>query len=143
MRAEDVELTPTGARILVRRAKNDPFGSGRKAALSTYGLRLLNIWLALAQIEKGPIFRPIYKDHVKSRFLNPYSVTRILKDTAEKAGVDQSKVKKISSHSMRVGAAQDLILDGHNILMIMAAGGWRSINVVGRYVENVDLRIWD
>jgi len=143
LRVEDIERRKSGARILVRRAKNDPFGTGRKAAISRRGLDLLDKWLSHAEIKNGPIFRPVYNGVICSRFLNPYTVTRILKQAAECAGTETSIVQQISSHSMRVGAAQDLILNGHNILMVMAAGGWRSINIVGRYVENVDLRIWD
>ncbi len=40
---------------------------------------------------------------------------------------------------MRVGAAQDLIIAGLNVLAIMQAGGWKTVNVVGRYVENANL----
>ena len=40
---------------------------------------------------------------------------------------------------MRVGAAQDMIVSGSSILPIIQAGGWRSMNVVGRYVENANL----
>jgi integrase/recombinase XerD len=143
LRAEGIILREYGARILVRRAKNDPFGNGRTAAISSRSLRILTHWLDTAGIEKGPIFRPVMKGVVLSRFLHPFTVTRVLKRTAERADVCYAEIRQISSHSMREGAVQDLILNGHNILMIMAAGGWRSINVVGRYVENVDLRIWD
>jgi hypothetical protein len=41
----------------------------------------------------------------------------------------------------RVGAAQDMIVSGLSILPIMQAGGWKSMNVVGRYVENADLSL--
>ncbi len=44
---------------------------------------------------------------------------------------------------MRVGAAQDLMSAGRDILTIMRAGGWKSFNVVARYVEAADLQIWD
>lgn len=48
----------------------------------------------------------------------------------------------ISGHSLRVGAAQQLILNGYGILPIMRAGGWRSINPVARYIEHVDIDVW-
>ena len=37
------------------------------------------------------------------------------------------------------GAAQDMMLNGCDILPIIAAGGWKSINVVARYVEKADV----
>jgi hypothetical protein len=40
---------------------------------------------------------------------------------------------------MRVGAAQDMIVSGLGVLPIMQAGGWKTMNVVGRYVENANL----
>jgi hypothetical protein len=40
---------------------------------------------------------------------------------------------------MRVGAAQDLMADGLDILPIMQAGGWKSTNVIGRYVERAEI----
>ena len=40
---------------------------------------------------------------------------------------------------MRVGAAQDMIVSGLSVLPIMQAGGWKSMNVVGRYTENANL----
>ncbi len=49
---------------------------------------------------------------------------------------------RISGHSLRVGAAQQLTINGLGILQIMRAGGWRSMSVVARYVENVDLDVW-
>jgi integrase/recombinase XerD len=39
-------------------------------------------------------------------------------------------------HSMRIGAAQDVLVAGFDALAIMQAGGWKSANVVLRYIEN-------
>jgi hypothetical protein len=50
-------------------------------------------------------------------------------------------VADLSGHSMRVGAAQDLMADGLGILPIMQAGGWKSTNVLGRYVEHAEMGI--
>mgnify|MGYP000518893427 CR=1 FL=1 len=37
------------------------------------------------------------------------------------------------------GAAEQLVLDGHDCLEIRRAGGWRSMHVMARYVGNVDI----
>ena len=50
--------------------------------------------------------------------------------------MDASIAKEISGHSMRIGAAQDMMVAGFDALAIMQAGGWKSANVVLRYVEN-------
>lgn len=40
---------------------------------------------------------------------------------------------------MRVGAAQDLITSGLDMLPIMQAGEWKTIHVLNRYLENANL----
>jgi hypothetical protein len=62
-----------------------------------------------------------------------------LKEAGKSAGLALKVVADISGHSMRVGAAQDLMADGLGILPIMQAGGWKSTNVIGRYVEHVEI----
>jgi len=144
LRVEDLELRPSGgANLLVRRSKTDQDGNGRVAALSRRAVAILEEWLAAAGIERGPIFRPVYGNRVLVRFLSPIAVSRLIKDAAEKAGLDTDTVRRLSGHSMRVGCAQDLNRDRFDLLTIMRAGGWRSMNVVARYVEKVDLRIWE
>jgi site-specific recombinase XerD len=144
LRAEDIAERPSGgANLLVRRAKNDPDGNGRMAALSRGTLETLRNWLKAAGIESGPIFRPVYRGHAVHRVLSPMTVSRVLKTAAHASGMDPAVVEEISGHSMRVGCAQDLNTAGHDILTIMRAGGWRSMAVVARYIERVDLTIWD
>jgi hypothetical protein len=41
---------------------------------------------------------------------------------------------------MRVGAAQDMLVAGFDALAIMQAGGWKSGNIVLRYVEKASTR---
>jgi hypothetical protein len=47
---------------------------------------------------------------------------------------------KLSGHSMRIGAAQDMLVAGFDSFAIMQAGGWKSANVVLRYVENASTK---
>jgi site-specific recombinase XerD len=144
LRVEDLELRPSGgANLLVRRSKADQDGNGRVAALSRRTVAILQEWLTAADISRGPMFRPVYRQRVLVRFLHPMVVSRLLKNTAKRAGLDPESVKRLSGHSMRVGCAQDLNRNRFDLLTIMRAGGWRSMNVVARYVEKVDLRIWD
>jgi integrase/recombinase XerD len=144
LRVEDLEPRPRGGHsVLVRRAKNDPFGMGRTAWISRSGAELLEVWRETAEIEEGPIFRPVYRGVPIRRFMNGYTVTRVLKELALRAGLPQPQAEQISGHSLRIGAAQDLMSDGRDLLTIMRAGGWKSTNVVSRYVEQADWRIWD
>jgi integrase/recombinase XerD len=58
----------------------------------------------------------------------------IIKEEAA-AGFTPEDVRAFSGHSLRVGAAQDLPCAGFDTAAIMRAGGWKSINVLGRYLE--------
>jgi Site-specific recombinase XerD len=128
--------------ILVRRAKNDPTGEGRVAPLSTKTSERIRHWIEAAGIVDGALLRPIYRNKVLRRFLDPVVVSRVLKKLARRHAQGSKLEKGVSGHSLRVGAAQQLTVDGHGILQIMRAGGWKSMNVVARYIENVDLDLW-
>jgi integrase/recombinase XerD len=41
---------------------------------------------------------------------------------------------------MRIGAAQDMMVAGFDMLAIMQAGGWTTPHVVARYVERASTR---
>ncbi|SEQ31946.1 Site-specific recombinase XerD [Devosia sp. YR412] len=143
LRAEDLAPNHFGtASLLIRKAKNDPDGAGRIAHLTADALSALQNWIAAAQIKHGPLFRPVYGKFAIDRHMNPIALTRILKKLARSAGCTPEEVFSISGHSLRVGAAQQLTINGVQLLPIMRAGGWRSTNVVARYVENVDINVW-
>jgi len=140
LRVEDLSELDHGAMsILVRRAKNDPFGDGRFGYLTPKTVKLLKRWLKKGKISEGWLFRRIYGWRVGSDNLNPYTITRVIKELAATAGLDKSVVRQLSGHSMRVGAAQDMMTGGIGILPVMQAGGWKSMNIVGRYVQNASV----
>ena len=140
LRVEDLDSPfRKSAQILIRRSKSDPYGEGRLGYVSAETLTLVSGWLKAAEIDSGYIFRAVRGGWIGNRALHPYSVNRILKRTAQVAGLSAQVVKGLSGHSMRVGAAQDMIVSGLSVLPIMQAGGWKTPNVVGRYVENANL----
>ena len=49
---------------------------------------------------------------------------------------------EISGHSLRVGAAQDLLIKGHDMAAIMRAGGWSEAIIVVRYLRFAQHNIW-
>ena len=62
-------------------------------------------------------------------------IGRIFKRLGRLTGVDKQAVSQISGHSIRVGAAQDLLLSGATLPQIMAKGGWTKVDTVMRYIE--------
>jgi integrase len=140
LRFEDIVPSSNGnAQILIRRSKSDPYGLGRAGFLSAKTRQLLTEWQQAAKIHDGYIFLRMRYGRVEPNSMHPFSVSRILKSLAESAGLPAQAVKNLSGHSMRVGAAQDMITSGMSVLPIMRAGGWKTVHVVARYVENADL----
>ncbi len=63
-------------------------------------------------------------------------INRIYKKIARKAGLDEMVIEAISGHSIRVGAAQDLLNSGASMPIIMQRGRWSKTDTVMRYVEH-------
>ena len=137
---EDISISESKTvKIIIRRSKNDPFGNGRVAYLSNPTINQLNDWMLAAGINEGPIFRAIKNSKISKTAMHPHTINRIIKTVAKDAGLPEKIINDLSGHSMRIGAAQDMMLSGLNILPIMSAGGWKTPHVVARYVENADL----
>lgn len=126
--------------ILVRKAKSDQFGDGRLAYLSAAATTHLRDWLEAAGLKQGQIFRGIRSTQLLPGSLHPYSVARIFKARARDAGLDNRLIAKLSGHSLRVGAAQDMAAAGIDLGAIMHAGGWKSPDMVMRYIEHMDVQ---
>lgn len=127
------------AKIIIRRSKNDPFGNGRIAYLSPQTIAMLHDWMKAARINEGPLFRAIKNGKISKNAMHPHTINRLLKITAKLAGFPERTIANLSGHSMRIGAAQDMMTSDINLLPIMSAGGWKTPNIVARYVENADL----
>jgi integrase/recombinase XerD len=86
------------------------------------------------------LFRSVHQARPADAPLNVSSVQRLVKRAAKRAGVSFEVVKGLSGHSMRIGAAQDMMVAGFDSLAIMQAGGWKTQHVLLRYVENASTR---
>lgn len=134
--------------IFVPRSKSDPFGDGRIAYLSPPTQNRLIAWLDAADLCSGPLFRGLHTNKVSEVSLDTCSIRRRIKVAAKRAGLEREMIRGLSGHSMRVGAAQDMMLAGIDTIGIMQAGGWRTYAVLARYVENaaaerMHIRRWD
>jgi len=141
---DDIELRQDQTlRVLIRRSKADPFGNGRIAFTSKRTAEIVGRWLAWRGPEIDWLFCPIYQGVPINRDLSTTTVKRLIKSAATQAGLDSDEVGAFSGHSMRVGAAQDLLRAGHDTAAIMRAGGWKSINVLSRYLELAEHNVWN
>lgn len=143
VRDEDLAHRDDGTlRVLIRRSKADPFGAGRIAFTSRRTAELLRQWLEFRGPEIECVFCPIYHGRAINRCLETTTVRRVIKGAAKRIGLQSEQVSSFSGHSLRVGAAQDLLKRGFDTAAIMRAGGWKSINVLARYLEKAEHNVW-
>ena len=86
-------------------------------------------------INAGRLFRGIKNNKEITTSLNKAQINKIFKKLALKADVDKEIIKKISGHSTRVGAAQNLLRSGANLATILNKGRWTKIDTAMRYLE--------
>ncbi len=143
LRLDDLEIREDGTlRVLIRRSKADPFGEGRLAFTSHQTATLVEEWINWRGRHIDWLFCPIYQGKPIDRSLETTAVKRVVKNAAKRLGIDPDDVDAFSGHSMRVGAAQDLLTRGFDTAAIMRAGGWKSINVLARYLEKAEHNVW-
>ena len=141
LKLDDVTFLDDGtAKIIVRRGKVDPFGSGRSGHLSRETASQLQKWLRYHNSNSEWLFQPVYRKVSIPRSISYTTVKRVILNSLVASGVDD--VGAYSSHSLRVGAAQELLRRGHSTSTIMRAGGWKSVNVLARYLEEAEVNVW-
>ena len=138
LRVEDMEwLSEEGVSILLRKSKTDQHGSGQWIHLSTPATKAVQDWLEAAQIKEGFVLRGVHPNGSLTPSLCESRVSRIYKTLAKRAQLNERIVQSISGHSMRVGGAQDMLVQGASLPQIMVKGGWAKTDTVMRYVERV------
>jgi integrase/recombinase XerD len=141
---DDIEFRGDGTlQAIIRRGKTDPFGMGRVGFTSRRSAQLVGEWLAWRGDDIAPLFCGIYRGKAINRSLETTKVKLIVKEAALAAGLPPEEVVAFSSHSLRVGAAQELLRAGFDTAAIMRAGGWRSTNVLARYLEFAEHNVWE
>lgn len=125
--------------ILLRRSKTDQEASGRWLHLSDRAKIALQAWLGILAENEGPLFRGITNSHKITGQLGAGQVNRIYKKAARNAQLDNDLIQKISGHSCRVGAAQDLLRSRASLALIMHRGRWSKPDTVMRYVAETGI----
>lgn len=138
----DVQFTPEGIVIALRRSKTDQEGRGAYKALP-YGLhqatcpvRALQAWLTQSEVRDGLLFRSLRHGRVQPRGLLGRDVARIVKQAAQAAGFDP---RALSGHSLRAGFATAAARAGVDERSIMEQTGHRSVLTLRRYVRKGSL----
>ncbi len=133
------ETQKTSARILLRRSKTDQEAQGKWLHVRQETWLAIQEWLNVSNINSGLLFHGVNRGYKITNALGVGQIGRIYKRLVRTAGLDEKLAKHISGHSMRVGAAQDLLLSGASLPIIMARGRWSKPDTVMRYVEHAAL----
>jgi integrase len=123
--------------ILIRRSKTDTTGEGATAYLSPLTMRLLKKWITQSGIKAGAIFLRVHGARSFGDPLTPQSVMAVLRKVGQWIGLEREEWGKISGHSARVGAAQDLLALNMDLPSVMQAGRWTDTRMPMRYGARV------
>ena len=137
LRIEDCQINKerTQIKVKLKRSKTDQDGLGKILFLREETQEVLIEWLSLINENSGYIFRGInHHNTIKSK-LTPGQINRIYKQLAKLAKLEDEITERISGHSLRVGAAQDLLLSGASMPVIMNRGRWSKVDTVMKYME--------
>ena len=140
---EDCSFGKDGLTVMLRRSKTDQDGQGRKIGIpygsnpETCPVRVLQMWLEVAGMVSGPVFRAINRHgRMQPGRLSPADVARIVKKLALRAGLDAAKY---AGHSLRAGHATAAAVAGASERSIMNQTGHRSVQMVRRYIRDGSL----
>ncbi|WP_145206796.1 tyrosine-type recombinase/integrase [Sphingobium sp. B2] len=131
-------------------SKTDRAQAGAEAYLAPATMVAITRWRAAAGIDQGPLLRRIVRhfdgtlDRIGAGRLHPNSITLIYKRIIRRAwekkllgamSEDELErwLKAVSSHSIRVGVAQDNFAAGEGLPAIMQAYRWNDARTVMRY----------
>lgn len=133
-----IKFTDRGLEVDVRKSKTDQHGVGRTVAVPRLDgqpalcpTRAVRAWLAELPPGDGPLFRGFLRNGKPTlRRLGPKTVNRIVKDTAEAAGLDR---KDFGAHSLRAGYVTMAREAEQDWSTIMEQTGHKRIETVKRY----------
>jgi len=132
---EDICQAPNGKpAIKLKFSKTDQFGTGKILPISQELFDLLEKWRSMIS-DEGYILRSISRHGHFGNNLHPASVSIVLKGLQKDLKTDSNE-QPLSGHSLRVGAALDLLEQGEPLEKIMLRGGWQSDSTAMKYLRN-------
>ena len=131
-----VDRTTGAATVLVRNSKTDAEGEGAVLYVAPDTMALVAEWRELSGVADGRLFRSLCRGRL-GEGLDPSQIPRIYKALARRAGIEAGLADRLSGHSTRVGAAQDMVAHGIELPAIQQAGRWKSTAMATRYAERL------
>jgi integrase len=136
----DIEETPDGIKITIRRSKTDQEGVGQTIAIP-FGkiacpITALKEWIAVADIQSGAIFRSVNRHGRVGERLTDQSVSDIVKEHAARLRLDP---KQFAGHSLRAGFLTSAASRGASIFKMMDVSRHHSVDTLRGYVRDAEL----
>jgi site-specific recombinase XerD len=132
-----------GVKVTIEKSKTDQEALGQVIAIvrqpdSPYcPVQALQDWLTNAEIQNGALFRRMYRgDNVGTAHLSPQSVAMIIKDYANKVGLDSAQY---SGHSLRRGFLTSAARNRANIFKMADHSRHKSLDVLRQYVQEGEM----
>lgn len=126
-------------KMRLRKSKTDQEQQGRWIFPSQRSTDAVKLWINKAKLIDGFLFRGINNAIDITPELKCSQINRIYKRLAKEAKLPKEITDHISGHSMRVGAAQDLLKSGASMPLIMNRGRWSKTDTVMRYLEGANI----
>jgi site-specific recombinase XerD len=140
---EDVDWTPDGLVVHIRRSKTDQEGKGASIGLpygsdpATCPVRTLRTWLDAAGIHSGAIFRHVDRHgRLLGRQISGRAAAERVKQACTAAGL---KAARYGGHSLRAGLITSAIEGGATEHRTMQHSRHRSVHVFRTYVRDLNL----
>lgn len=139
----NLEHRDEGVKVTIEVSKTDQEAQGQTIAIvrqpgSPYcPVQALKNWLTVAKIERGPVFRRMYRgDTVGDSRLSAQSVAIIIKNYAHKVGLDSSRY---SGHSLRRGFLTSAARNRASIFKMADQSRHKSLDVLRQYVQEEEM----
>ena len=138
---DDIERTPEGIKVTIRKSKTDQEAQGQVIAIPNGAnfrvVDTLMTWLNIANITEGALFRSIKKGGaIQTAALTSRSVANIVKQYAGLAGLT---VDDFSGHSLRAGFITSGAEAGADLFKLMEVSRHTHPKTVMGYVRNAKL----
>jgi site-specific recombinase XerD len=139
LEVEDLAECPDGLRVTIHRSKTDQEGAGQSIAILR-GVRICPVeavqtWLAAAEIRTGLVFRSVLKGGRPGGKLPDQRVGHIVKQYAERVGLD---ARMFSGHSLRAGFCTSAAEHGASVWKMMDVSRHKSVDTLRGYVRNAE-----
>lgn len=134
----DVTQTRAGLRLRIRASKTDQERQGITVAIapgsSTCPIAALNDWLTAGGIDRGPVFRPVFKGgRIADARLSDRAVAEIVKIYAIHLGLEPTL---FSGHSLRAGFLTSAAQRGASLFKMRDVSRHRSMDTLSGYVRD-------